>query len=148
MPSQSLPRCALIKIIFRILFDGYPVNRRRKMSNMAALGYRYCWRSLMHLRRSIYSTTILGEANKPALTEERHVEVKTVDQTVSISDHVIIIIYSLGSLGFKICVVSHKNKREDMYAYSSRPRMQCSPVPITLISGRLSLRMKKDGKTH
>lgn len=102
----------------------------------------------MHLRRSIFSTTILGEANKPALTEERTVEVKTVDQTVSILDHVIIMMYSLGSLGFEICVVSHKNKRGDMYAYSSQPGMQCSPVPITLISGRSSLRTKKDGKTH
>ena len=114
---------------------------------MAALGYRYGCRSLMHLRRSIFSTTSLGEANKPAITEEHSVEVKTVDQTVSILDHVIIVIL-LCSLGFEICVVSHKSKRGDMYVYSSQPGTQCSPVPITLISGRLSLRMKKDGKTH
>lgn len=50
---------------------------------MAALRYRYPCQSLIHLRRSIFSSTIL-KANKPTLIEEEGVEVKTVDQTVSI----------------------------------------------------------------
>ena len=57
---------------------------------MAALSYRYACRSLIHLRRNIYSTAKLEKANKPTLVEEDSVEVKTVDQTVSIIGHVII----------------------------------------------------------
>ena len=57
---------------------------------MAALRYRYACRSFIHLRRSIGTTTVAGKANKPTLIEEDSVEVKTVDQTVSIMGHVII----------------------------------------------------------
>ena len=117
---------------------------------MAALRHRYACRSFIHLRRSIFSTTTLAKANKPTLIEES-VEVKTVDQTVSgcmyssLRD-----CYHHGnpdSLESKTCVVFHKNRRKDMYVYSYQPGMQCNLAPITLINGRLNLRMKNDGKT-
>ena len=59
---------------------------------MAALRYRYSSQCLIHLRRSIFSSaTMLAKPDKPTIIEEESVEVKTVDQTVSSLDHVIVI---------------------------------------------------------
>lgn len=152
-PSRSLPRCALIKIFLPKPWrfeQRLPVNRGENISKMAALRYRYSSQCLIHLRRSIFSSAaMLAKPDKPTIIEEESVEVKTVDQTVSSLDHVIVIWGScMSSLVSKACVVYLKNRRKDMCVYSSRPGMQCNQVPTTPINGKLSLKMKKDGKTH
>lgn len=53
---------------------------------MAALTYRCARQSLIHLRRGIFSSTLLANADKPTIIEEDSIEVKTVDQTSGIQD--------------------------------------------------------------
>lgn len=102
-------------------------NKKDKMA--AALRYQHGYRCLTYLRRSIFSNTILAKDNKPTLIDEDTVEVKTVDQTVSISksrDYIIINV--LISVVWSPRYVWSASRAEEKVCTHLHPSTECNAV--------------------